>query len=262
MRIALSTVAVVTMFIALWGEPGASQMTPPPSAPISSLEGTSWKLAALPGRTLVQDVSSTVTFGPAGALSGSDGCNRYTGTWAVSGRSLTLTPGGTTMMACPEPIMKQAGAFTKALAATRGYNMDAGELVLMGAGGERVAILVTQPAATLRGTAWQASMVNNGKGAVASLVTGTTITATFGTDGTLTGSAGCNRYTSTYKTSGDTITIAPAAATRKMCKRSVMEQEQSFLAALGQATTYRLGETTLELRNASGAMQVSFRAPK
>jgi heat shock protein HslJ len=246
-------VAAMILIVGCRG-PASSQPTTPPS-----LEGTAWKLAALSSADLAKNVSSTITFGAAGALSGSDGCNRFRGTWTTSGSSLTLTPGAATRMACPEPIMTQAGAFTAALSATRGYTMDAGKLVLTGSAGARLATFVPSPVASLQGGEWRATMVNNGKGAVASLLRATTITAAFHADGRLSGGAGCNRYTTTYTTGGDAMTIAPAAVARNICPAQVMTQERSYLAALARTTTYRLGEDTLELRDAKGSLQASFR---
>jgi len=256
-RPTLEKVLATMMLIVSCRGLAAWRPTTTPAPP--SLEGTSWKLASLPGADLVKGVSPTVTFGAAGALGGNDGCNRHRGSWAASGGSLTLTPGAATRMACPEPIMKQAREFTAALAATRAYAMDAGTLVLTGAGGARLATLVPVPVASLQGRAWRARMVNNGRGAVASLVRGTIITAVFRPDGRLSGTAGCNRYTTTYTVSGDAIAIAPPAAARNVCPAQVMTQERSYLTALAQATTYRLAEDTLELRDATGALQASFR---
>ncbi len=248
-----------TLLMAGRPAPTASQV-PPGVTPGTALAGTSWKLATLVGTDLVGDAAPTVVFEAEGIMTGSDGCNRYHGSWKTSGKVVVLTPGASTQMACPEPVMRQAAAFTKMLATARGYAMDAGQLVLTGANGQRLATFVPLPVALLRDTPWAATMVNNGKGGVSSLVKDTTITARFGAGNSLTGSAGCNRYTATYKTDGDTITIGPAATTRKLCPDPVMQQERAYLAALGRTTRYRLGDGSLELRSETGALQASFRA--
>jgi heat shock protein HslJ len=113
---------------------------------------------------------------------------------------------------------------------------------------------------SLTGAEWSAAGVNNGKGGVASLVADTVITATFGEDGPLFGSGGCNRYRGQFTVDGARITIGPLATTRMACPGPVMEQEAQYLAALGRATTWRIDGDTLELRDADGALQVSFRA--
>lgn len=242
-----------TLLIAGCGGPAASQPKPPP------LEGSAWKLSAIPGTALVSDVSSTITFETGGDMHGTDGCNRYRGSWTATGATITLKPGASTQMACPEPVMKQAAAFTGAMSVARGYTIDAGRLVLLGADGQRLATLVPLPVTALQGTPWEATMVNNGRGAVTSLVQHTSITATFGADGRLTGSAGCNRYTTTYTTDGDTISIARPAVTRRQCPAPAMTQERNYLAALARSTRYRLDERQLELRDDTGALQASFR---
>ena len=64
------------------------------------------------------------------------------------------------------------------------------------------------------------------------------MTAIFGENGTLTGSGGCNTYSSTYQTNGNRLTIQPISATQKMCDPEVMDQEQAFFAALQSAATF------------------------
>jgi heat shock protein HslJ len=238
--------------------PGAAPPTARGPAP-GELAGTAWTLAALPGRTLLPNVMASLSFDAGGRAGGSDGCNRYGATYRADGSALTITPGASTMMACPDPLMKQARVFTAALSATRAYALDAGRLVLRdGAGATRATFATMQPAA-LPGTRWTALAVNNGQQAVASLTSGTEITAEFAPDGSLTGSAGCNRYTTHYALDGETITIRPPALTRRACPAPVMDQERQYVAALGQAATYRLDADRLELRSAAASLQVTYR---
>jgi len=256
MRITTWRTVAAALLIASCRGAVASQPKPP------ALEGTAWKLSAIPRTDLVGEVSSTITFDAGGVMGGSDGCNRYRGSWTASGATVSLKPGPSTRMACPEPVMKQARAFMGAMASARGYSIDGGQLILLGADGQRLATFIPLRVASLVGTRWDAVMVSNGKSAVTSLVNHTHITATFGTDGSLTGNATCNRYTTTYKADGDTITIARPATTRERCPAPAMTQEGNYLAALARATRYRVNEGKLELRDDKGALQVSFRAPK
>ena len=83
----------------------------------------------------------------------------------------------------------------------------------------------------------------------------------FGADGTLSGSAGCNNYSTTYTVVTTTMKISPAiAATRMMCPEPVMQQEAAYLAALPTVATYRIESNKLELRDAKGALQASYTA--
>jgi heat shock protein HslJ len=163
-----------------------------------------------------------------------------------------------TMKACPDPIMAQATAYAKALAVTGRYQSDAKGLTLMDANNHALATFNAQ-STTLAGTSWEAISYNNGKQAVVSVATGTTITAVFGADGKLSGNAGCNDYNAGYSTSGKSITIGPVASTRKMCgEAGVMDQEAAYLAALPTAATYNISGKTLELRTADGALVASY----
>ena len=77
----------------------------------------------------------------------------------------------------------------------------------------------------------------------------------------MSGSAGCNNYTATYKVNGDNISIGPAAATRMFCPEpdGVMEQEVQYLAALETASTYLIEVDKMEMRTAEGALAATFR---
>jgi heat shock protein HslJ len=77
-------------------------------------------------------------------------------------------------------------------------------------------------------------------------------TMTFEFDGALSGSGGCNRYSGTFRTDRDRITIGQPVSTTMGCEVDRMAQEQAFGAALVSATTWRLTEQgTLELQGSS-----------
>jgi heat shock protein HslJ/chitodextrinase len=65
---------------------------------------------------------------------------------------------------------------------------------------------------------------------------GTVVTALFSSDGNLSGSGGCNNYSTTYQLSGDQLTVAsPMAVTMMFCEKG-MDQEAAVLAGLERAT--------------------------
>ena len=87
------------------------------------------------------------------------------------------------------------------------------------------------------------------------------ITAIFGSDGSLYGSAGCNSYSTTYQVGGDTITIKPAATTRMSCPDTgVMDQETSYLAELASAKTFEIVGERLTLKDADGKTILTYMA--
>lgn len=93
------------------------------------------------------------------------------------------------------------------------------------------------------------------------LVTDSGITASFGADGTVSGSAGCNRYNGTYTTSADSITFSVnMAMTMMMCEQAIMDQESAYINALGQVKTYSISSDRLSLKDADGKNILVFQA--
>jgi heat shock protein HslJ len=156
--------------------------------------------------------------------------------------------------------MRQATVYLALLPLASGYKINSGQLTLTEASGKELAVFSAQ-SKELGGTSWIVTGYNNGKQAVVSVLNGTELTADFSADGKLSGSAGCNRYNTTYKTSGKSIQIGPPASTRMMCAEpaGVMGQEAQYLKALESAATYRLDGDTLEFRTAEDAMAVTFK---
>jgi heat shock protein HslJ len=232
----------------------------PPSA-ADSLDDTGWTLTALLDQPAPTPGKTTLHF-ESGKVSGSDGCNRYSGSYTFADNEFKVGPDMvSTKMACAEPLMQQATAFMSALTTATGLKMVADELVLLDAGGNELASLTAQNNA-LDGTTWRVTGYNNGKKALVSVANGARLTAEFKADGKLGGSAGCNRYTAAYTISGKSISIGPAAATRKSCPApaGVMAQEARFLRALASAATYRFDGDRMELRTSSGALAVTLSA--
>ena len=227
----------------------------PPAAGYPGLQGTAWVLSELPGRTLVPGSSVTLRFED-GRASGSDGCNRFGMSYAATGSKLDFKPGGmATQMACAPELMQQASAFMASLTGAQAFRVDAGQLQLLGADGAVRARFAPQPEG-LAGTAWHVTGYNNGRQAVVSVLNGTELTMEFSADGRVAGSAGCNRFTGSFKQDGKSLSFGPAAATRRLCvePEGVMEQEQQFLKALETVATARQEADRLEMRTADGAL--------
>lgn len=234
-----------------------------PGAATDPLAGTSWVLADLGGQAVRNDTQVTMRFED-GRLGGTDGCNRYSTAYQADGGKLSVDKNVvSTLMACPEPIMQQASAYIAALTQAATYKVEGGQLTLFDADGKAL-MTFAQQSTGLAGTSWLVTNYNNGQGAVVSVIVGTELTADFGADGILSGSAGCNRYTTTYEASGTSLKIGPVASTRKACAdpAGVMEQEIQFLQALATASTYRLEGERLELRTADGALAATLTRTK
>ncbi len=87
----------------------------------------------------------------------------------------------------------------------------------------------------LAGTNWVLSTLN-GQLPLA----GSSITLNFGEDGTVSGTDGCNRFTTGYTASRSTISFDPAASTMMACPPAVAAQASDFMAALDAANRYQL----------------------
>ena len=68
---------------------------------------------------------------------------------------------------------------------------------------------------------------------------GTRPTAVFSADGNLSGSGGCNNFSSVFQIQKDGISFGPAAITAMACEKG-MEQEGTYLAALDKAISYQI----------------------
>ncbi|MBP1705290.1 MAG: uncharacterized protein H6Q36_1029, partial [Chloroflexi bacterium] len=194
-----------------------------------------------------------------GTVTGSGGCNSYTASYDLRGRSLTIGPAAATSMACPDPVGGQEEAFFAALARVASYKVDGESLTLEDEAGRPILVFAASRPLPLAGTPWRATAVNNGTGGVESVATGVEITAYFGPDERVSGFAGCNRYAGPYRDLGGSIRIGPFATTQMACEGAgVSEQEAAYLAALERARRYEITGAVLELRDRDGALQVSF----
>lgn len=232
------------------------------TAAAASLEGPTWQLSAVRDESgalvdVPTGIEATAQF-ESGRVGGNSGCNRFGASYTLDGANLSITPGPMTMMACPEPQMMVEQRFIAALGGAVSYQIDGDQLALIDADGQTVATFVVQIPVSLIGTQWIATGYNNGRGAVVSILLDTEITAIFGEDGRLTGSAGCNNYMTGFAVDGAAITIEPAATTRKMCAEDVMQQEGEYLAALSMADTFSIQGDRLELRSADGALAAAY----
>lgn len=217
------------------------------------LEGTLWKLEAIAGAAVVPDSLATALFAD-GQVSGNASCNNFFGAYQLDGNNLTITTGGSTMMACQPDLMDQEAAYLAALGQTASYEISGAALTLKDANGAAILSFTAFISPPLVGTNWNVLSYNNGKGGLTSPLAGTEITLLFAGDGTVSGAAGCNNYTGSYTVDGSAISISPLAMTRMMCAEpeGVMDQEFAFTNALQQAATFAIAGSDLTLIDASG----------
>jgi heat shock protein HslJ len=188
-------------------------------------------------------------------VGGFTGCNRFTASYTVDGDALELGAIASTQMACAPPADTVERAYVAALERVAAWLLDDAELVLLDGDD---AELLRYGQATPVGD-WEVTAFLNGN-SVSSPLPGTQLTASFADDGTLTGSAGCNTYRTSFTTDQGEIEIDAPATTRKTCPEpeGVMEQEAAYLAVLPTATHYRVDGRSLALLSADGTYVASF----
>ncbi len=228
-------------------------------AATSPLNGTSWVLSALGGQLPLSGTTLTLVFGEDDAVSGSDGCNRFTTTFTASKSTITIaTPVASTMMACTEAVTNQANEYMTALDAANRYQVRGSQLILL----EGNQVLATYVAARedLADTTWLVTGYNNGREAVVSPLLGADIIININDESLISGNAGCNDFFASIQAANGAIEISGVGATRRTCSTpaGVMEQETEFFAALESAETYTVEGDFIELRNADDAIAVQM----
>ena len=222
------------------------------------LQDKVWKATEIRGVASVlttKGSEATAVFSE-GRVTGSGTVNRFTASYTTeAGNLITISAPASTQMAGPPEAMAQEQAYFAALEKAAEYKVTADSLTLMDEqGGTLIQYTAVQPT-KLTGTEWNAIAYNNGKGGLQSLAASSTITAVFGTDGSLTGNASINQYNTTYTTSDqDQMTIdAQIASTQMAGPDELMTQEAAYLAALPKTATSTIEGDELWLRDADGA---------
>ncbi|HEX5078801.1 MAG TPA: META domain-containing protein [Geminicoccaceae bacterium] len=108
-------------------------------------------------------------------------------------------------------------------------------------------------AAGLAGSEWRPIRIG-----VAAVADDAQIIVQFRSDGRLAGHAACNRFTGSYALAGNSIEIAPVAATRMVCPEPVMQQERLFLEVLERARGFARNRTDLTLIGSQGDVTAFF----
>jgi heat shock protein HslJ len=196
-RVVLSTVITLgaLMLAACGGNTSSTASSSTASSPSAAaaaatdLAGTAWNLTAfadakgaeVPGTTGAN--VGTLAFAADGTFSGSTGCNRLVGSYKQDGSALTMAPGPMTKMACPPDVTAQEDAILAALPKVASFTSGTALVLTNAAGGT---LLTYAPGtASLAGTSWTATGINNGKDAVVAQAGTEKVTISFGTDGTV-----------------------------------------------------------------------------
>ncbi len=105
----------------------------------AALTGPEWSVFEINGAPIVPNSTPTINF-EEGRVFGAGSCNRFMGgyTSAPDGLQLQMSQMASTMMACPDPMMQQEGAFLKTLGVVTGYSVADGVLTLKTSDGQTI----------------------------------------------------------------------------------------------------------------------------
>jgi len=203
----------------------------------------------------------SLAFATLGKLSGSTGCNSFSGNYKTSGSKMTITLGPMTQIACADRTLSaQESAIIDQLPTVATYTINSDVLTLTDISH---AELFTYKAAanTLAGTAWDITGVNNGKGAVEASNLTEKLTASFAANDMFSGFGGCNQLNGPYQLTGPQgLSIGPLTSTLKTCGSAVDQLEAEYKAALGHVSRYELKAGTLTLRDDNNTTQITAKA--
>jgi len=224
------------------------------------LGNTSWTVTSIGGQATLPEARPTMTFAAGGTVSGSGGCNQYSGSFRTDGDRIAFGQVSSTLMGCEGQRGLQEAAFLSAVQGAATWRLaDDGNLVLGGAveivAGSGVAEGPPgdEPVADLAGTSWTLAEMG-GTADFAHVVP----TLEFGADGTVSGFAGCNTFRGPYTLTGDGLTLGPLATTRIGCQRPASAVEAEYLAALAATTSAASDGGQLVL---GGAVPLTFTRP-
>jgi heat shock protein HslJ len=212
-------------------------------------------------QTVIPGSQTTADFRADWKLSGTGGCNQYNAEYTTTASNgITITQPITTLMACAEPVMQQETQYLSLLPTAAKYEISGDQLTMYNSAGTKILIYKKHAPVPLTGT-WNLFNYNNGKGAIQSVMIGSTTNAVFGSNWKLSGTGGCNQYNAEYTTTASNgITITQPTSTKMACAEAVMQQETQYFSLLPTAAKYEISGDQLTLFNATGTKILIYKS--
>lgn len=178
-------------------------------------------------------------------VSGSTGCNTFTGRGVFTATTVRLGPLATTRRACTPEQNELETRYLTVLSRARGLSFSPRTLVLS-SGRERLVF-------GNRVTAYEASRLLAEWRLVGS-TSDPAPTLRLEPGGRVSGGTGCNTFTGTYTLNGESLRFSPLATTRRACATdAARQQETAYLRLLGQIRRYRVTGSLLTVTLEDGS---------
>lgn len=101
-----------------------------------------WRIEQINGAAVIVGSEPTIGFSRDGRVQGNGSCNRYFGSFALTGEGLAISETGASMMACEQGLMDQERELLTALESVRRFEVGtAGQLLLVGDANQAVVVL-------------------------------------------------------------------------------------------------------------------------
>lgn len=211
------------------------------------LAGTSWVAQRISddsgGGGVLAGSGLTIEFANDGrTVSGSTGCNVYSGDVTIGQGTISVTQVTVTERACSPPeIMEQEARVLEILSSADAFTLAGGVLELNSAGGS-VSFIEPPPVvdAALDGTAWVLDSLIDGEVAMSVLATtAPSLTVDTG-EGSMQGTTGCNSFGGTVMIEGSGFMVTDMNWTEIGCQPGIMRQETLILDVLQNAERYEI----------------------
>jgi heat shock protein HslJ len=244
---------------AMTSQATATQAPAPGVDILSRLIDVQWVLVAYgeaANPTVVEEgVVVTALFGADGSVSGSGGCNQYSGSYELNGDQISFGAIAATMMACDKGMDTESAYFAALDKSERVEFTPEGRLnIFYDSGANKLVFIKGQT--PLTDTLWVLQSYGDPNNPTP-VEAGTSVTAVFSPDGGLSGSGGCNSYTSSYSVQDSQMQIKQPSSTLVECPVG-NEQEFTYFQALPLAESYKIVGPNLEISYSGGTESLNF----
>lgn len=241
-------IVLILGFFLIPGAFGAADDTMADPVPTGSWHLNAYRPHDLDMIPVLNGTDITADFSPDGNLTGNAGCNTYRADYTTGSGAILVGPVATTKMACEEEIMKQEAAYLELIPEIFRAEMtdslltlfddhDHDILVYSPAGtGDSIFSLPDSPLTLVR-------YLNDDE--YQDALVGTEASVTFSSDGTISGSFGCNSIGGSYSYDADTITFGPLMMTLMACDGPMMQQEAAMVRVLTGRVRYSVTDEEL-----------------
>lgn len=139
LRSAKPAVITAVLVLSACATTNSSEQASAGGASVNLVQAGEWRIEDIAGAGVIDNSPAALVFGPDGRLSGNASCNRLFASYTVRGNKLTISPVGTTKMACSPALMDQERRLVDLLGKVTRYSIDlTGALTLASASEEHI----------------------------------------------------------------------------------------------------------------------------